>query len=64
MGNLIRLLPWLLECLEGVQKWWKKRKRTNEVNAIEKAVDTSNDDAIVKQLRDLAKKIEDRRKSD
>lgn len=63
MGSLLRLLPWLLECLEGVQAWWKKRKRKNEVNSIDKAVDTSNDIALADQLRKIADKVEDRNKT-
>lgn len=63
MGNLLRLIPWILECIEGIQQWWIKRKKLNEVNKIEKIVDSSDDTALADELRRLADKIENRKKT-
>lgn len=63
MGSLLRLLPWLLECAEGIQKWWQNRKRINQVNKIEKIIDSNDDAALALELRRLADKIEQRKKT-
>lgn len=63
MGNLLRLIPWLLECAEGIQKWWQKRKRINEVDKNSKAVDIGDDKQLASELRSLADKIDARNKS-
>lgn len=63
MGSLLRLIPWILECIEGIQKWWIKRKRLNEVNKIDKAVDSSDDSALADQLRQIADKVDERNKT-
>lgn len=64
MSAWVRILTVLADVVSNVSEWWKKRKRKNEVDSIEKAVDNSDDKSIAEQLRRLAKKIEDRRKSD
>lgn len=64
MSAWVRILTVLADVVSNVSEWWKKRKRKNEVDSIEKAVDNNDDKSIAEQLRRLAKKIEDRRKSD
>lgn len=64
MGAWIKILTVAADVIANISEWWKKRKRTNEVDSIEKSVDNSDDKSIAEQLRRLAKKIENRRKSD
>ena len=62
MGSLLKLLPWILGCIESIQKWLDKRKRVSEINKVNKAVDTDNDKLLAHELRKLAEEVENRRK--
>ena len=63
MGVFLRLIPWILECAEGVHTWWKKRKRVNEVDKNAKAVDSGDDKRLADELRTIADKVEERNKT-
>jgi hypothetical protein len=63
MDKFLRLRPWILECVEGIQKWWKQRKRVNEVDKNAKAVDSGDDKRLADELRTIADKVEERNKT-
>ncbi len=63
MGSLLRLIPWLLECAEGIQKWWIKRKRLNEIKKNSDAVDAGDNKQLADELRVIADKVEERNKT-
>ncbi len=63
MDKFLRLLPWILGCIEGLQKWWKQRKRVNEVDKNAKAVDSGDDKRLADELRTIADKVEERNKT-
>ncbi len=63
MGSLLRLIPWILECAEGIQKWWIKRKRINEISKNDTAVNSGDDKQLADELRKIAAKVEERNKT-
>lgn len=63
MGNFLRLIPWLLGCVEGLIQWWKKRKRLNEINKNSKAVDNGDNKQLADELRQIADRIDERNKT-
>jgi hypothetical protein len=63
MNALLKLLPWILESIQSIAEWWKKRKRVNEVDKNSKAVDGGDDKQLADELRKIAAKVEERNKS-
>lgn len=63
MGAWVKILSVLADVITSVSSWWKERKRRNEVDKINKSVDSGDDVYIALKLREIADKIENRNKT-
>lgn len=63
LGDGLKAFNWVTDRIDQASAWIKKKVRQNEVNKINKAVDTGDDATIANELLKLRKAKEDRANS-
>lgn len=63
LGDGLKAFNWVTDRIDQASAWIKKKVRQNEVNKINKAVDTGDDATIANELLKLRKSKEDRANS-
>lgn len=60
LGDGLKAFNWVTDRLDQVSKFFKKKGRENEVDKINKSVDSGNDDVIADKLRAIKKSRDSR----
>lgn len=63
LGDGLKAFNWITDRIDQASAWFKKKARQNEVDKINKAVDTGDDATIANELLKLRKAKEDRANS-